>query len=186
MYFSFKRITVEAPLMATSFVPAESPYIGSCLNLYNSNGQNNLSTTASFCNDWWKNLEWSWNLIRIARWLIAAIVFWLCSSFTTAVSKKKLSTILSANVANLTRFVTLTYWFKTFKILVYFISIYLLYMITSMGYSKHELSTINMSSPKNLSYYRGTQRRFPPKYVENTFCAVQSTFRSLEKHSKRR
>ena len=75
---------------------------------------------------------------------------------------------------------------QNIKILVYFISIYLLYMITSMGYSKHELSTINMSSPKNLSYYRGTQRRFPPKYVENTFCAVQSTFRSLEKHSKRR
>ena len=90
LYFSFKRITVEAPLMVTSFVPAESPYIGSCLNLYNSNGQNNLSTTASFCNDRWKNLEWSWNLIRIARWLIAAIVFWLCSSFTTAVSKKKI------------------------------------------------------------------------------------------------
>ena len=27
-------------------------------------------------------------------------------------------------------------------------------------------------------------RRFPPKYVENTFYAIQSTFRSLEMHSK--
>ena len=35
--------------------------------------------------------------------------------------------------------------------------------------------------------YRGTQRRFPPKYVENTFQGIQSTFkRSLQMHSKRR
>ena len=34
--------------------------------------------------------------------------------------------------------------------------------------------------------YRGTQRRFPPKCIENTFVAIQSTFKSLEKHSKRR
>ena len=27
---------------------------------------------------------------------------------------------------------------------------------------------------------------FPPEYVENTFQAIQSTFRSLEMHSKRR
>ena len=33
--------------------------------------------------------------------------------------------------------------------------------------------------------YRGTQQRFPPKYIENTFSAIQSTFRSLEMHSKR-
>ena len=32
---------------------------------------------------------------------------------------------------------------------------------------------------------RGTQRRFPPKYIKNTFKAIQRTFRSLEKHSKR-
>ena len=33
---------------------------------------------------------------------------------------------------------------------------------------------------------RGTQGRFPPKYMytENTFQAVQSTFRALEMHSK--
>ena len=31
---------------------------------------------------------------------------------------------------------------------------------------------------------RGTQRQFPSKYVENTFQAIQSTFRSLEMHSK--
>ena len=33
---------------------------------------------------------------------------------------------------------------------------------------------------------RGTERRFPPKYIENTFQAVQSTFRSLQMHFKRR
>ena len=32
---------------------------------------------------------------------------------------------------------------------------------------------------------RGTQRRFPPKCIEDTFLAIQSTFRSLEMHSKR-
>ena len=31
---------------------------------------------------------------------------------------------------------------------------------------------------------RGFQRWFPPKYIENTFEAIQSTFRSLEMHSK--
>ena len=30
---------------------------------------------------------------------------------------------------------------------------------------------------------RGTQRRFPPKYTENSFKVTQSTFRSLETHS---
>ena len=33
---------------------------------------------------------------------------------------------------------------------------------------------------------RGTQRRFPLKCSENTFLAIQSTFKSLEKHSKQR
>ena len=31
-------------------------------------------------------------------------------------------------------------------------------------------------------YLRGTQRQFPPKYIENTFWAMQSTFRCLEMH----
>ena len=31
---------------------------------------------------------------------------------------------------------------------------------------------------------RGTQRRFPPKYIENTSSAIQSTHWSLEMHSK--
>ena len=30
------------------------------------------------------------------------------------------------------------------------------------------------------------QRRFRPKYIENTFKAIQRTFRALEKHSRRR
>ena len=29
---------------------------------------------------------------------------------------------------------------------------------------------------------QGTQRRFPPKYIENIFQAIQSTFTSLEMH----
>ena len=30
----------------------------------------------------------------------------------------------------------------------------------------------------------GTQRRFPPKYIENNFFAIQSTFKSLEMYSE--
>ena len=30
----------------------------------------------------------------------------------------------------------------------------------------------------------GTQRRFSPKYIENTFLAIQSTFKSLEIYSE--
>ena len=35
-------------------------------------------------------------------------------------------------------------------------------------------------------FNRGTQRRFLPKCIENTFQAIQSIFRSLEMHSRRR
>ena len=35
------------------------------------------------------------------------------------------------------------------------------------------------------SCYRGTQRRFPPKYIENTFQAIQGNFSPLEMYSKR-
>ena len=34
--------------------------------------------------------------------------------------------------------------------------------------------------------FRGTQGRFPPKYIENTFLAIQSRCGSIEMHSKRR
>ena len=89
---------------------------------------NNLSTTASFfvffsATD--GKVKNGHELILMARsWSIAAIVFWFCFIYTAAV-RQKLSTILSANVANLTHFVTLTFWFKTLlKLLVYFISIH--------------------------------------------------------------
>ena len=36
-----------------------------------------------------------------------------------------------------------------------------------------------------MTLFRGTQRRFPAKYVENTFQAIQSSFSSQEIHSKR-
>ena len=38
---------------------------------------------------------------------------------------------------------------------------------------------------KDTEFLRGTQRRFPPKCIENTFQAIQSTFSSLEMHFKR-
>ena len=37
-----------------------------------------------------------------------------------------------------------------------------------------------------MTLFRGTQRRFPAKYVENTFQAIQSSFSSQEIRSKRR
>ena len=54
-------------------------------------------------------------------------------------------------------------------------------------YLRYKLNRLNSSirsqcEPPN----RGTQRWFPPKCIENTFQAIQSTFRSLEMHSKRR
>ena len=38
----------------------------------------------------------------------------------------------------------------------------------------------------HLKSDRGSQRRFPPKYIENTFKAIRSTFSFLEIHSNRR
>ena len=38
----------------------------------------------------------------------------------------------------------------------------------------------------NIGLRRGTQRRFPRKCFENTFSLIQSIFKSLEMHSKRR
>ena len=106
---------------ATFFVPADSPYIGSCLNLSTTatslqqkrllkrvpNCQNNLSTTASFFSDWWKSQEWSWNLIRMERWwLIEEIVLCLWSIYAAAVSiNSAAATILIAKLANLAGFV---------------------------------------------------------------------------------
>ena len=39
--------------------------------------------------------------------------------------------------------------------------------------------------PVNVIFFRGTKRRFPPKCIEKSFKAIQSTFRCLEMHSKR-
>ena len=38
---------------------------------------------------------------------------------------------------------------------------------------------------KDTEFLRGTQGKFPPKCIENTFQAIQSTFSSLEMHFKR-
>ena len=44
--------------------------------------------------------------------------------------------------------------------------------------------SINASKMKMFAYYRirGTKRRFPPKYIENIFQAIQGPFRYLEMH----
>ena len=38
----------------------------------------------------------------------------------------------------------------------------------------------------SVTIFRGPQRWFPPKLIENSLWAIQNTFRHLEKHSKRR
>ena len=45
---------------------------------------------------------------------------------------------------------------------------------------------INLNTETVGPFKRRTQRRFPPKYIENSFQAIQSTFRSLKMYSKRR
>ena len=52
-----------------------------------------------------------------------------------------------------------------------------------MNFTTLSFSVFVMVSLKKI---RGTQRRFPPKYIENTFWAIQGTFRCLEMDSKRR
>ena len=58
-------------------------------------------------------------------WFLVAFVFWLCSIYTAAVSIMVYDTFI-ANVVNLARFVSLTFWFKTlFKFFrVFYLSIY--------------------------------------------------------------
>ena len=48
------------------------------------------------------------------------------------------------------------------------------------------IPSIPVTTKQNITIIiRGTQRRFPLKCIENTFQAIQSTFSSLEMHSKR-
>ena len=65
--------------------------------------------------------------------------------------------ILIANVANLARFVTLTFDSKHFSSFFRVFYLYTLYMIddTIMGYTKHELSTC-CTALKKLSYHTST------------------------------
>ena len=50
-----------------------------------------------------------------------------------------------------------------------------------------QYKTPGYSQPtKYIEGVRSTQRRFRSRYVENTFSAIQGTFRSIEMHSKRR
>ena len=75
-------------------------------------------------------------------------------------SKHKLSAILIANVANLARFVTLTFWFKTlFKFsCVYYLYIWYIIGLPLWDTVSMNLATINMLYflKQNLSYYTTT------------------------------
>ena len=95
-------------------------------------------------------------------------------------SKHELSTILIANVANLSRIVTLTDFDSTHNSchFVYFICTYYFgyWIITIMGYSKHELSTINMlHSLKKIV--------IPHLYLPLTATSPQRTLSSVPKVS---
>ena len=48
----------------------------------------------------------------------------------------------------------------------------------------HIEEQVRSACSDTFSYIRGTQRQFPPKYIENFFSAIQNTFRSVEIHSK--
>ena len=48
------------------------------------------------------------------------------------------------------------------------------------------IQTTPLNSQARKRRSRGTQPRLPPKCIENTFSLIQSTFKSLEMHSKRR
>ena len=115
--------TFEPPLMATSlqrplnFVPADTPYTDWLLLQPVYNGQNNLSTTASFFQ---RQMEMSrmvmkfhpYGVLMINRRHPILIFFHLYCS-----GKHKLSTVLTANAVNFSSFV---------------------------GDSRHELGTLNM------------------------------------------
>ena len=57
-----------------------------------------------------------------------------------------------------------------------------------LGHTAHCSSRLMQATLKcsPITSIRGSQRRFPPKCIENTFQAIQGPFRSLEMHSKRR
>ena len=80
----------------TFFVPTDSPYIHSCLNLSTTvtslqrprplkRGRTTKKTPRLLMKK--SKWEWSWKLILMACWwLIVALVFWLCYIYTAAVS----------------------------------------------------------------------------------------------------
>ena len=53
-----------------------------------------------------------------------------------------------------------------------------------MSIKQSILHDYNGNTVQERGHIRGTQRQFPPKYIENTFYAIWSTFRSLEMYSK--
>ena len=82
-----------------------------------------------FFSEWWKGQEWSWNLIRLARWL--------CSIYTAAVSINcpwYLSHV-DFDSKHYSSFLCILSVYSLLKLYDY---------ITTMRYSKNELSTRNI------------------------------------------
>ena len=74
-YILFVTNTVEPPLTATFFVPEDSPYIDSCLNLSTTATTKITSQQRPVFSATDESQEWSGNLIHKARRWLIAIVF---------------------------------------------------------------------------------------------------------------
>ena len=61
-------------------------------------------------------------------------------------------------------------------------------LFSAWAFIKHSLNPLSIFCLQTTykAIFRGTQPPFPPKYIKNTFKAIQSTFRSLVMHSKGR
>ena len=120
-------------------------------------------------------------------WLIAAIAFWLRSSYTAAVGNK-LSTI--GNIVSLARSVTLILLFKTlFKFFCAFDLYCIIYdWISIMGYSKRGLSAINTlysikESPLVFFFFREFfSRAVLSERLEQAKAEIAETEKSAEKY----
>ena len=77
-----------------------------------------------FFSDWWKSQEWSWHLTRTASWwLIAAVLFWLYSIYTAAVSINSVYDTYSECSEPSPLCHAQTFWLKKIvRFFVYFIS----------------------------------------------------------------
>ena len=89
-----------------------------------------------------ENQERSWNLIRLVGcWSIAAIVFWLCSIYTAAVSIKTICDTYCESCESCSICHAYILIQNIIQVFLCILSLYMIYdWTTIMGYSKHELS----------------------------------------------